>query len=257
MPEARVLERALARPRRAMAGALLLVTALAWWQLQALGAHGAAHLGSPAVHLGRSAWHGGDWLRTLAMWLLMVLAMMLPTAAPAVLAFGDLAARAGPHGHRRSLAFIAGYLAAWATFGVLATAAQGVFAALVLRSPPALGPSLTGALLLAAGLYQFSAAKQACLEKCRSPMAFFLAHWREGASGAAALGLRHGAYCVGCCWLLMALMLPSGAMTPAVTALLGTLMLAEKVVPGGQRVAHAAGALLGGLGATLITVTWI
>lgn len=211
----------------------------------------------PLRGLPGGAWNVSEWLRALAMWLLMAIAMMLPTAAPAILAFGDLAARAGPGGHRRSLAFVAGYLAAWATFGVLATAAQGILTAFVTRAPSWLGPSLTGTLLLTAGIYQFSATKDACLEKCRSPMAFFLAHWRDGVPGAAALGLRHGAYCVGCCWLLMGLMLPSGAMSLATTALLGALMLAEKVLPGGRRIALAAGAVLAGLGSSLIIVTWI
>lgn len=259
MPELRALERLLARPGRAMAVALVLVAALAWWQLQVLGGHGAgaAHHGGTGARLAAGAWQGRDWLLAVAMWLLMAIAMMLPTAAPAILAYGDLAARAGPAGQRRTLAFIAGYLAAWALFGVFAAAAQGALAALVADAPAALGPSLTGVLLLAAGLYQFSAAKSACLEKCRSPMAFFLAHWREGMAGATALGLRHGTYCVGCCWLLMALMLPSGAMSLAATALLGALMLAEKILPGGRRVATAAGAVLASLGATLVIVTWI
>jgi len=257
VPVARALERLLARPRRAMAVALVLVAALAWWQLQVLGGHGAAHHGGAGARLAAVTWQGRDWLLAVAMWLLMAIAMMLPTAAPAILAYGDLAARAGPRGQRRTLAFIAGYLAAWALFGVLAAAAQGALAALVADAPPAFGPSLTGVLLLAAGLYQFSAAKSACLEKCRSPMAFFLAHWREGVAGATALGLRHGAFCVGCCWLLMALMLPSGAMSLAATALLGALMLAEKILPGGRGVATAAGAVLAGLGATLVIVTWI
>ena len=109
---------------------------------------------------------------------------------------------------------------------------------------------------MGAGLYQFSTIKDRCLTQCRSPMTFFLAHWRDGVSGALALGWRHGMHCVGCCWALMALMLAAGSMNLAWTAALAIVMLAEKVLPAGRSVARIVGVALI-CGALVLAGTWI
>jgi predicted metal-binding membrane protein len=145
----------------------------------------------------------------------------------------------------------------WWVFGALATVAQWTLAVAAARIQPfhALEPAIGGGLLAVAGLYQFSALKNLCLTRCRSPLAFFLAHWREGTRGAVYLGLRHGAHCVGCCWALMALMLAAGTINLAWTAALTVLMLAEKVLPGGLLIGRVVGAGLILWGAALLVST--
>ena len=136
----------------------------------------------------------------------------------------------------------------WAVFSALATAAQwGLQFA-------ALGGNLVfgGALLAGAGLFQWSPLKNACLTNCRSPFGFFLTNWREGGRGALVMGLRHGVQCVGCCWLLMALMLLTGAMNLLWMSVLTAFVLIEKVAPGGVWVGRVAGLLLAGWGAWLL-----
>jgi predicted metal-binding membrane protein len=240
------LEGLLARPNLGVGAALVLLSALAWLEL----ATGMTH---PAL-----AWQAADVGAAFLMWLTMAVAMMLPTAAPAILAFADLGRGAGQagraaHSAGRLGAFVGGYLMAWWAFGVLATAAQWALA-VTARGMPGLaaGGSVAGTLLLVAGLYQFSSLKDLCLTRCRSPLAFFLAHWREGTRGALYLGLRHGAHCVGCCWALMALMLGVGTMSLGWTAALTALMLAEKVLPGGRLVGRAVGLALIAWGGVLL-----
>jgi len=190
------------------------------------------------------------------MWLLMAVAMMLPTALPAILSFADLARAA-----RRDLApavriggFAAGYLVAWFGFGVLATGAQWILARVTAQTAPFAGESslIAGGVLLLAGFYQFSRLKDLCLTQCRSPMMFFLARWRDGPGGALYLGLRHGMHCVGCCWALMALMLLAGAMNIGWMAALTAVMLIEKTFSAGRAIGRAVGLVLVLCGSTLV-----
>jgi len=241
----------LSRPNRLIFAALLLLIALAWLQL--FGGRSPGDVAFLHAHLGHHSvtgpaspvWELRDFATSLLMWVFMAVAMMLPTAAPAIIDFADIA-RAG---HQRESAagrvsaFILGYLFAWWVFAVLATLAQWgtATAALHFSWLNSRRPLLGGAVLIAAGLYQFSALKEICLSKCRSPLAFFLAHWRDGTRGAIHLGLRHGIHCVGCCWALMALMLFAGTMSIGWTAGLSVLMLAEKIAPAGRTIARALG----------------
>ena len=257
------LEGLLSRPNLGVGTALVVLSALAWLQLAGAGLDAAgavsghaAHAGAGMIHPAPRAWQAGDVGVVFCMWLVMAVAMMLPTAAPAILSFADVirgADRASPAAGRVG-AFISGYLSMWWSFGVLATAAQWALTVAALRIPGfrAEGPVLGGVLLVVAGLYQFSALKNLCLTRCRSPLSFFLAHWREGTRGAFYLGLRHGSHCVGCCWALMALMLFAGAMNIAWTAALTALMLAEKVLPGGLLVGRALGVGLIAWGGALL-----
>jgi predicted metal-binding membrane protein len=241
----------LSRPNRLLFATLLLLIALAWLQL--FSGRAADDLTFRHAHpshysvtgLASPVWELRDFGTAFLMWVLMAVAMMLPTAAPAILAFADIA-RAGhrtPPAGDRIAAFILGYLLAWWGFATLATLAQWGIATAALHfslldSERSL---LGGAVLTAAGLYQFSALKELCLAKCRSPIAFFLTQWRDGARGAIHLGLRHGIHCVGCCWALMALMLFAGTMSIGWTAGLGAVMLAEKIAPAGRTAASAFG----------------
>jgi predicted metal-binding membrane protein len=254
------LQALLARPNRVVAAALLLLTALAWAQLlgaaHGVGAGQLHHAGSALLNPAPRAWHGADLATAFLMWALMAVAMMLPTAAPAILSFADITRRA----ERSSAsvggvsAFVCGYLCVWWGFGTLATGAQASLAYAAVRLPAftAAGPAVGGVLLLVAGLYQFSALKDLCLTQCRSPLSFFLAHWHAGSWGAFRMGVRHGAHCVGCCWALMALMLCAGTMNVAWTAALTALMLAEKVIPGGRVIGRAVGVALIGWGGALL-----
>lgn len=251
----------LSRPNRLIVTALALLTALAW--LQVAGRGPAAGVVWQRVQLlcsllqpGLLAWGPRDLGIAFLMWMLMAVAMMLPTAAPAILAFADIA-RAGHRGARAAAtigAFLLGYLSAWGGFGVLATGTQWGLDTAMLRVAAfnAGRPLLGGALLIGAGLYQFSALKDLCLTQCRSPMAFFLAHWRAGIRGASYLGLRHGLHCVGCCWALMALMLLAGTMNLAWVAGLTALMLAEKLAPAGRVTGRGVGVALVFWGGALI-----
>jgi predicted metal-binding membrane protein len=188
-----------------------------------------------------------------AMWWLMMTAMMLPSATPVLLLVTALNRRASP-GRRpygATALFAAGYLVAWGGFSLAAVAAQAWLTAngsLSSMLHVGAGPLAAG-MLLAAGLWQLTPLKRACLRHCRSPVRFLATHRRRGTLGALVVGAEHGAYCVGCCWLMMALLFVGGIMNLYWIAGLAGYALAEKLLPGGERVARIAGAILvaGGL----------
>ncbi len=182
----------------------------------------------------------------VAMWSLMSAAMMAPTAVPVLRAYRHIVeGSAGRIPRADFFAFVAGYAAVWGLFSVLAGGAQHALASagLVTDAGISAAPWLTAGLLALAGAYQFSGLKHACLSRCRSPMAFFLSHWREGFRGALAMGLRHGAICVGCCWALMALAFVGGSMNLAWMGGAMVLMMVEKL-PLGRRLTAPLGVVL-------------
>jgi predicted metal-binding membrane protein len=192
-----------------------------------------------------------DWVQavlTFIMWAVMMVAMMLPSAAPMILVFErvhlDRAAKQQPY--VPTAVFAAGYLAVWVGFSVLATAAQWALHTAALLSPgmAAASPWLGGALLIAAGAFQLTPLKRACLAKCRTPLGFMLTEWREGVGGALMMGLRHGVFCTICCWGLMALLLVGGVMNLLWVAGLAIVVLGEKVLPRGELLGRIGGALL-------------
>ena len=176
------------------------------------------------------------------MWYVMMAAMMLPSAAPAILLYGRVAAQ-----HRDAVGpswqFVAGYLVAWGGFSLVATAVQVEATASRLLDPMTLRASTTvsAVLWIAGGLYQFTPLKRACLAQCRAPASFFGRHWRAGPLGAFRLGVRHGLFCIGCCGALMALLFVGGAMNFAWAAALATVVAVEKIVPHGDRIGRALG----------------
>jgi predicted metal-binding membrane protein len=190
------------------------------------------------------------WPLVFAMWTTMMVAMMLPSAAPAILLYGRV--------HRHSadtdnlpptMAFLAGYLACWFGFSALAATLQHA-----IRTDLLVNRVSAATLLIAAGLYQLSPLKDACLTRCRSPAEFITRHYRPGRWGAVRLGLLHGAYCVGCCWMLMALLFVGGVMNLAWVAGLALLVAAEKLLPGGRWIARIAGIALIGWGVVLLAI---
>lgn len=197
--------------------------------------------------------------RAWAMWSLMSVAMMLPTALPAIGLYASLVSKelSGWRLAARVGAFALGYLIVWCAAAVgFAVAQLGLrdLAGPGLRAD-AVGPVMAGAILLLAGAYQLTPLKQACLTQCRNPMAFFFAQWREGATGALAMGARHGVICVGCCWALMALMFVFGAMNLLWMAALGVVMLLEKAAPRADVAGRWLGLVLIAAGVTLVIRT--
>jgi predicted metal-binding membrane protein len=176
-------------------------------------------------------------------WTLMCVAMMLPSSLPLVTVFRTVTRRAPA----LVVLLVAGYLAIWAAFGLAGLGADGLVHAFVARSGWSDGPRvIPAALLLTAGLFQFSSLKHSCLEQCRSPLGFVVSHWRGGSRAwrAFALGVRHGVFCVGCCWAMMLLMLGAGGVSVAWMLALGAVMFIEKVVAGGRWITVPVGTLL-------------
>jgi len=190
------------------------------------------------------------WTVIFAMWTAMMVAMMLPSAAPAILLYGRVHRHSfGAASNPPATAFLLGYLACWAAFSGLAATFQ-----ILLKTDALANRGAAAALMIAAGVYQLSPLKDACLSRCRSPTEFITRHYRPGAVGALRLGLLHGAYCVGCCWLLMALLFVGGVMNLAWIAALTLMVAAEKLLPGGRWLARIAGVALIGWGAYLLAV---
>ncbi|TIU43244.1 MAG: DUF2182 domain-containing protein, partial [Mesorhizobium sp.] len=184
----------------------------------------------------------------LAVWLIMMIAMMFPAAAPMILTFHQV--QSGKRGRGQAFVstwvFVAGYMLVWTATGVLAFA--GAAGAEMLAAHVGLSAAtdarIGGALLMVAGAYQLSQLKDLCLAKCRSPIGFILTSWRDGRLGAVRMGLRHGLFCLGCCWLLFLALFPLGIMNLAAMAVVTLLVFAEKTFPYGERIAKVSGVAL-------------
>jgi len=248
------LEALLARDRVVIIAGLAALAVAGWGYLLWL-VYGGADMALMGMPLDER-WSGVEAGFAFVMWTVMMVAMMLPSAAPVVLLFAALERRSGRLG--RTAAFVAGYLVLWSAFSAVATALQWALQLLAVTNAagPALG--LFGAALAgAAGLYQLTPLKRACLSHCRSPVDAIAGHWRPGRFGAFQMGARHGLYCLGCCWLLMGLLFVSGVMNLLWVALLALLVLAERLLPGGARLARWSGAALLGLAAWLALASQI
>ncbi|KVC39598.1 metal-binding protein [Burkholderia diffusa] len=184
------------------------------------------------------------------MWWVMMIAMMTPGATPLVLLYRRVLQHRGAQAAGSAFAstfLLAGYLAVWFAFSVAAAVLQtllqpaGLISGMMLWSKSAV---LSAIVLALAGAYQFSPLKQACLRQCRSPVRFLTTYWRPGVTGSFLLGVRHGAHCVGCCWLLMALLFVGGVMNVVWIVALSLFVLVEKVLPGGERIGRALGVVL-------------
>jgi predicted metal-binding membrane protein len=266
MGQSSVIEIALRRDRLVVAAGLAIVATAAWsWTLAGVGMwmgprDGMAMaevIGSAAMTT--AAWSPSHAVLIFVMWWVMMVAMMLPSAAPLVLLAAALHRRTGRSGRPDMIAGVltAGYLAVWGAFSLAATLAQwGLeFARLISPGTMAASSTVAGGILLAAGLYQLTPLKGACLKHCRSPVAFLTAHWRPGPAGAFRMGLAHGAYCLGCCWFLMALLFAGGVMNPFWIGAIALYVLAEKLAPRGHLLSRASGLLLAGAGVVMLAGT--
>jgi predicted metal-binding membrane protein len=205
-----------------------------------------------------SNWSAASVLAIWLMWALMMAAMMLPSALPMILTFVKLGLRSGEPARGRS--FVAAYLLVWFVFSAGATAAQWALQAMGWVNPMIVSTSawLSGLLLIIAGVYQFSRLKQVCLSRCRTPLGFLLGEWRAGVYGAFVMGLRHGLFCVGCCWALMALLFVGGVMNLAWIAALSIAVAIEKLAPHGERLSAVLGLGLIAVGLfRLLSVTFL
>lgn len=194
----------------------------------------------------------------LATWVAMMAAMMFPASAPMVLAFSRTqeAKRADGRPYVPTALFLAAYVLVWSSFGVLAYLAALALQEVAEGSTWVMdnGGRVAGGLLVLAGLYQLSPLKDVCLSRCRSPLSFMLSYWRDGCVGAMQMGVRHGLYCLGCCWMLFVILVPIGLMNLVAMALVTALVFAEKVLPLGREVRSAAAGVLVAYGLLAIFV---
>jgi predicted metal-binding membrane protein len=262
------LERALLRDRWIVGSCLALLVALAclWlWRDHALmaqwdesmAAMGMKEMEMEGGPMATSAAPAAYLVEAFVMWLIMMVAMMLPSAAPMILLYGKLARSGRQQGgvFASTTVFAGLYLAVWAGFSAVAALIQWALVRSGAISDMGLAfgdRRVAGALLIAAGLYQLTPLKYACLEKCRSPLSFLMRLWRPGLLGAARLGLTHGLYCLGCCAMLMVLLFVFGVMNLAWVACLAIVVLLEKVFPWGQRFGWLAGVAALAIGAAMI-----
>jgi predicted metal-binding membrane protein len=207
-------------------------------------------------------WKFVTWALMILMWWIMMIAMMTPSAAPTILLYARVHRHALAQGQVQDKlaptgAFAAGYMLIWLGFAAAATTVHWALERTGLVSAMTMGSQsrwLSGAVLIAAGLYQLSPLKNICLAHCRTPTSFLSRHWRPYVLGALRLGAIHGAYCVGCCWMLMTLLFVGGVMNLIWIAALASLVLIEKVLPAGQWIGRSAGAALIGWGVATLVV---
>ena len=207
---------------------------------------------------GASAWMmTGNWDAThlcllFAMWAVMMAGMMLPSAAPALFLYGGVIRRSGEAARANAhvYAFAGGYLVVWTAYSLLATLLQRLLARWLLLTPmmDARDARFGGALLVVAGLYQFTPFKRACLASCRNPVEFIVRHWRPGLWGGFTLGAAHGLYCLGCCWALMMLLFVGGVMNLWWIGALTVFVLLEKAAPYGEKGGRYSGLAIAGVG---------
>ncbi|MEK7214650.1 MAG: DUF2182 domain-containing protein [Chloroflexota bacterium] len=201
---------------------------------------------------------GMDAALFLVMWVAMMVAIMFPTAAPMILTFATVQAgkRQRGNGFVPTWIFVASYLLLWSGLGVVAFAAAQAIDALTAQSMWLAdnGSRLGGLVLIAAGVYQLTPLKRVCLNKCRTPIAFIMTSWREGTGGAFRMGLEHGWYCAGCCWLLFVILFPLGVMNILAMAIIAAVIFAEKTLPVGPRIAQAAAVVLVVYGAVAVVM---
>lgn len=244
-----VFEQLLRRDRTVTLIALLIASLLAWTYLLFGPGMDSWSMSVPnTVMPVASVWTTSHFALMLAMWGIMMAAMMLPSAAPMILLFATIERRRREASPFSATTLFAGaYVVVWMGFSIIATVLQWQLDRLSFLSPAIATTSalLSAVALIATGAYQFTSWKRACLHNCRSPLEFITGYWNRGPFG---IGLRHGIYCVGCCWMLMLLLFVGGVMNLVWVALIAAFILAEKTVAHGEWLSYGAGAALIGWG---------
>jgi predicted metal-binding membrane protein len=278
------LELVLKRDRIIVLAGLLLIASVAWgyllYQASAMQRMNATGMNMPGVDMPgmdmhdkdmkqmdmamsvvtpqTRLWSTADLLLIFVMWAVMMVAMMVPSAAPMILLFTAFNRKqwARDRPYVPTAIFLLGYLVIWIAFSAIAAWGQWMLHRAALLSAMMVSTSalFAGALLIAAGVFQWTPIKNTCLSHCRTPLSFFSSHWREGRGGAFIMGLRHGSYCVGCCWVLMGLLFVAGVMNLYWIAILSIFILLEKTLPPriSDWTARVAGVLLAGWGTWMI-----
>jgi predicted metal-binding membrane protein len=251
----RILDRVMRHERLIMAFGLLTIILLSWAYLLS-GAGTMQEMGDMLMPMSAWPWSVEHATLMFVMWLVMMAAMMLPSAAPVILLYTTIARRSEPGTLAPSAPalFVLGYLIIWGGFSLAAVLTQFFLEWSTFLSPMMESNSvvLSGILLIGAGIYQFMPLKRSCLRLCRSPLDFLTSHWRSGNRGAFMMGVRHGIYCLGCCWGLMLLLFVGGVMNLVWIAALAVFILIEKLAPGGEWLGRAAGVPLIAIGIALL-----
>src|ERR1700674_4778877 len=268
------IEVVLRRDRAIIVAALIVITGLAWahvlWLANDMAMGGMDMTGFRMIPSGMglmmpasAPWQPIEFIFMFVMWVVMMIGMMTPSAAPMVLLYARVGRQAAVQGKplANTYWFFGGYLLAWVAFALSAPLAQWAVQRASLLTPMMESSSAIfgSALLIAAGLYQWSPLKDTCLNQCQAPLQFIQRHggFRRSAKGSLGLGIRHGAYCVGCCWALMALLFVGGVMNPLWIAALTIFVLFEKVIPAGRVIARGAGGVLVAGGGWLLAAALI
>ena len=257
-----MLETTVKRDRLIMIAGLVSIAGLAWlymvylaWDMSQMDM--AMDMAMPMVQ----PWTTSEFLLTFVMWAVMMVAMMVPSASPMVLTYGATQRRhhEGSQPFGPTTLFLLGYVAVWVGFSLGATAVQWMLHSAALLSPMMIitNTVLGSSLLIMAGVFQFTRFKQACLNHCRTPFAFFLSEWRDGLGGAFAMGVKHASFCLGCCWFLMALLFVAGVMNLVWVATLSILVLLEKVTPFGSTLSRLMGVFFIAWGVWLVASRWL
>ncbi|HLK85576.1 MAG TPA: DUF2182 domain-containing protein [Candidatus Binataceae bacterium] len=262
--EAAPLARTLRLPDQlAIWGGLGALSALSWlylWRMPAGemmdGMVGMAGMASMPGMSMASPWSATQLWLTFLMWAVMMVAMMMPSTAPMVALYARVVEGRNTSPRLRVWLFVGGYIAVWTGFSALAAVAQAAMQeAALLTGAMRVAPVMGGVLLALAGAYQLSPLKRRCLRHCQSPMGFLMTNWRESVAGAFTMGVRHGAYCVGCCWMLMALLFVVGVMNLAWVAALTAFVLLERVTRWGGEIATISGFALIAAGLALAALS--
>jgi predicted metal-binding membrane protein len=247
------------RDRIVVIGCAVALTALAWLYLVRLARtmpmDAMADMPMSMAMPMPAAWSHAELAFLFWMWLVMMVGMMAPAAAPVMLLFAAAQTRQNARGARLAVGLFAlGYAIVWTGFSAVAALAQWTLHAFAMLSPAMAASSahVAGAILLVAGVYQLLPLKSACLSRCRSPIGFLMTRWRDGRLGALEMGVRHGAWCLGCCFALMTILFAVGVMNLVFVAALALFVLLEKTGPAGLLVARAGGVLLLAAGAFML-----
>jgi predicted metal-binding membrane protein len=255
------IEAVLKRDRAVVLAGLVAISALAWGYM--------VHEARAMVHTGvcqcagmkmsgpdTQSWSATTLVPLFLMWTEMMVAMMTPSAAPMILTFATVNRKRGEQEGPfvPTVIFLLGYLVVWTLFSAFAAVTHWILHSSALLSPMMVStsPLLGGVLLVAAGIFQWTPLKNACLAHCRSPLSFLMTDWREGRGGAFVMGLKHGAYCTGCCWFLMALLFVAGVMNIWWVAAISILVLLEKAAPRGLYLGRIVGLLFAAWGVWMI-----
>jgi len=264
MPSTGVLKAVLSRDRLVVIAGLVTVIVLSWAFILADAGMDmpASEAMSPAMAVATPAvWTPAYAALIVVMWGIMMVAMMLPSAAPMILLFATVGRKQRERGAPpvSTGLFVLAYMVVWTGFSVLATGIQwgleraGQLSAMMTSTSLALG----GGILLAAGIWQLTPLKHACLRHCRAPLSFLAQRWRAGRAGAFRMGLEHGAFCLGCCWVLMGLLFYGGVMNLYWIAGIAAFVLLEKTIPAGHRFGSAAGIVLIAWGGALLASAFL